>query len=167
MKWLLIFLFIIVVVATIFFWSSKPKLLEVRVETTLGTKVFAVLPGGEEEYLKNISIPDDGPIIVAVPIDATNIILRYNSQEKVYSHTAWKEGKIVHGFLDRVSIDADPDAEVFIIRTGTDAEEFIDDVPLTMDISIGTTIILRHQGEEKVILYKQGTKKPIYHKFSP
>ena len=171
MKRLLIVLFITVVVLIIFFWSGRlgQELLEVEIKAPPGTKVFVTLPGGEEQYLKNVSTLDNGPIMVEVPPDATDIILRHNREEKVFPYNEWRGGTISHDFspkFDRVSIDADPDAEVFIIRPGTDEEDFIDNVPLTMNVPINATVILKYRGEKKVFLYKQGRER-IYHNFSP
>ena len=168
MKWLLIILSIIVVLV-IFFWSGRPnERFEVEIRTTPGTKVFITLPGGQEEYLTNVSTLDNGPITVSVPIDAKDIILRYNSQEKVFPPETWEEG-VSQDFaprFDRVAINADPDAEVFIILPGTHEEKFIDDVPLTMEVPIGATVILEYEDKKRVFYYKQG-RKEIYHNFLP
>lgn len=171
MKWLkrlLIVLFIIVVVLIIFFWGggSTPKLLEVKIKAPPGTKIFATLPGGDEVYLKDISRADNAPITAEVPTDATTVILRYDSQEKVFHH--WKGG-ITHDFFPKfgsVTVNADPDAEIFIIRPETDEEEFIDTVPATVPVPIGATVILKYKDKKRAFHYKQG-RKEIYHNFLP
>ena len=167
LKRLLIVLFIIVVVLIISFWSrSTDPVLEVEIKAPLGTKVFATLPGGDEVYLKDISRSDNGPITADIPTDATTVILRYDSQEKTFLD--WKGG-ITHNFSPKfgsVTINADPDAEIFIIRPGTDEEEFIDTVPATVAVPIGATVILKYDKKKRVFHYKQG-RKEIYHNFLP
>ena len=80
MKWLvLIVLFIIIVVTMIFFFARGPELLEVEITAPLGTEVFITLSGGEQMPLKNVSTRDNIPVMVGVPIGATDIILKYNS----------------------------------------------------------------------------------------
>ena len=168
MKWLkrlLIVLFIIVVILIIFFWNgrSKPKLLEVEIKAPPGTEVFVTLPGGEEEYLKNVSTLDNGPIKVGVPIDATDIILRYNSQEKVFPSGIWEEGVTIP---ISIGINAVPWAEVFIKSPETNEETSYGHTPITVDVPIDAKVILRYKNKEKVFPYevwKDG--KPISHNF--
>ena len=168
MKWLkrlLIVLFIIIVVLIIFFWNERPapKLLNVEIKAPPGTKVFVTLPGGEEEYLKNVSTLDDGPITVGVPIDATDIILRYNSQEKVFPPDTWEEGVTVPV---SIGVNAVPWAEVFIKSPEANEDSSYGHTPITVEVPIGAKVILRYNNKERVFPYeiwKDG--KPISHNF--
>ena len=165
MKRLLIVLFIIVIVFIIFFWRGRhePKLLEIEIKAPPGTKVFVTLPGGKEEYLNNVSTLDNSPIMAKVPIHATDIILRYNNQEKVFPPETWEEGVILPV---SIGINAVPWAEVFIQSPETNEEVSYSYTPITVAVSIGANIILRHNNKERVFPYevwKNG--KPISHNF--
>ena len=152
MKWLLIVLSIIIVALIIFFWSrSTDPVLEVEIKAPPGTKVFVTLPGGEEEYLKNVSTLDNGPIKVRVPIDATDIILRYNSQEKVFPPETWEEGVTVPV---SIGINVVPWAEVFIKLPETNEETSYGHTPITVDVPIDAKVILRFNNQEKVFPYE-------------
>ena len=152
MKWLLIVLSIIVVVLIIFFWSrSTGPTLEVEIKAPPGTKVFVTLPGGEEEYLKNVSMLDNAPITVGVPIYATNIMLRYNSKEKVFPPETWEEGVTLPV---SIGIQAVPWAEVFIKSAETNEETSYGPTPLTVDVPIDAKVILRFNNQETVFPYE-------------
>ena len=152
MKRLLIVLSVIVVILIIFFSiSSTDPTLEVEIKAPPGTKVFVTLSGGEEEYLKHISTFDDGPITVGVPIDATDIILRYNSQEKVFPPDTWEEGVTIP---ISIGINAVPWAEVFIKSPETNEETSYGHTPITVEVLIDAKVILRYKNKEKVFPYE-------------
>ncbi len=126
----------------------------VEIKGTQGAKIYVKPSEGEERYLDNV------PATVDVPVGAT-VILKHNGKEKQFSSEDLKEKReIRYDFpprVDRVRISADPDAQIFIKRSETAREEFIDDVPATVNIPIGATIILRYKNEEKRFLYEEET----------
>ena len=169
-------LLIVIVILIVRSCASPPKSDRVEIKATEGTKVFVKLPRGEEQYLDNV------PATVDVPIGAT-VILRYNSQEKVYPYGTWEEG-ISHYFTAAVSINAVPWAKVFIkLPEGDDfieprSQDFTIPPELNeknsnvtpirggLKVPIGTTIKLVYRNKEKIFSYeawKDGA--PISHDF--
>lgn len=145
----------------------EPESNRVEIKGTQGAGIYLKLPEGEEQYLNNV------PAVVDVPVGAT-VTLKHNGKEKRFSPEDLSEKtEIRYDFppkVDRVRISADPDAQVFIKRSETAMEEFIDDVPITVDVPIGATIILRYNNKEKRFLYEEGTNeervKKVFHDFS-
>lgn len=178
----------VILIATIVFFKTRDSgSNRVEIKATPGTKVFAKLPGGEEQFLNSVSILADGKIKVDVPTDA-DLILRYNNEEEIFAYEIWKEEKsIAHDFNAFVSvqINAIPWAEVFIKLPENDnymsprTQDFIippepneqntNITPIRggLKVSFGTTIKLVYQGKEKVFSYEEWKKDArISHKFS-
>ena len=178
---------VILIAAIVFFKTRDSGSNRVEIKATPGTKVFAKLPGGEEQFLNSVSILADGKIKVDVPTDA-DLILRYNNEEEIFAYEIWKEEKsIAHDFNAFVSvqINAIPWAEVFIKLPENDnymsprTQDFIippepneqntNITPIRggLKVSFGTTIKLVYQGKEKVFSYEEWKKDArISHKFS-
>lgn len=164
----LILVFAVVILRLAFnFIADNGSPNRVEFKGTQGTEIYVNLHEGGEEYLDNV------PAVVKIPVGAT-VTLKYNGKEKQFSAEDLKgKNEIKYDFpprVDRVRINANPDAQVFIKRSETAKEEFIDSVPLTMDVPIGATIILRHNNEEKRVLYEEGTNEvrtqKVFHDFS-
>ena len=159
----------------------------VEIETNLGTKVFAKLSGGEEQFLNSVSEFDDGKIKVDVPIGA-DVILRYYNKEEIFAYEIWKEEKFIpHDFNTLISIqinavpwayvfiklpDGDdfikPRRQDFIITPGPDERDTnVTPIPGGLKVSIGTEIKLVHEDKEKVFFYETlEEEKFISHDFS-
>lgn len=178
---------VILIAAIVFFITRDSGSNRVEIKATPGTKVFAKLPGGEEQFLNSVSTLADGKIKVDVPNDA-DLILRYNNEEEVFAYEIWKEEKsIAHDFNAFVSvqINAIPWAEVLIKLPENDdymsprIQDFIippepneqntNVTPIRggLKVPIGTTIKLVYQGKEKVFSYEEWQKDArISHNFS-
>ncbi len=178
---------VILIAAIVFFITQNSGSNRVEIKATPGTKVFAKLPGGEEQFLNSVSTLADGKIKVDVPIDA-DLILRYNNEEEIFTYEIWKEEKsIAHDFNAFVSvqINAIPWAEVLIKLPENDdymsprIQDFIippepneqntNVTPIRggLKVPIGTTIKLVYQGKEKVFSYEEWQKDArISHNFS-
>ncbi len=177
---------IVFLVVLVVLWNRDGDLV-VEIQTNPGVKVFAKLSQGEEQFLNSVSAVADGKIMVRVPIDA-DLILRYNNEEEVFPFQILKEeNAIVHDFnaLVSVQINAIPWAEVFIkLSENGDympprIQDFIIPPELNeqntnitpirggLNIPIGTTIKLVHQGKEKVFTYEEWQNESrISHNFS-
>jgi hypothetical protein len=108
-------LLIVIVILIVRGGESPPEFDRVEIKATEGTQVFVKLPEGVEQYLDNVPA-DNVPVTVDVPISAT-VILRYNSQEKVYPNGTW-QGGISYHFTAAVSINAVPWAKVLLGKCG-------------------------------------------------
>lgn len=159
----------------------------VEIQANPGTKVFAKLTGGEEQFLNSISKLNDDQIEVNVPVEA-DIILRYENYEKIITNKEWQENKVISidfNELVSVQINANPWAYVFIKLPGSDdfmiprLEDFIippepneqntNVTPIRggLKVLIGTTFKLVYQDKEKVFSYEKWKKgKEISHDFS-
>ena len=174
-------LLIVIVILIVRGGDSPPEFDRVEIKATEGTQVFVKLPEGVEQYLDNVPA-DNVPVTVDVPISAT-VILRYNSQEKVYPNGTW-QGGISYHFTAAVSINAVPWAKVFIkLPQGDDfieprAQDFtippepnetnsnVTPIRGGLKVPIGTTIKLVYRNKEKIFSYeawKDGA--PISHDF--
>ncbi len=178
---------VILIAAIVFFKTRDSGSIQVEVTARTGTKVFAKLPGGEEQFLNSVSTLADGKIKVDVPIDA-DLILRYNNEEEIFAYEIWKEKKsIAHDFDAFVSIqiNAIPWAEVLIklpenndymlpriqdfIIPPEPNEQNTNVTPIRggLKVPIGTTIKLLYQGKEKVFSYEEWKEDArISHNFS-
>ncbi|MDE0087759.1 MAG: hypothetical protein OXU23_18700 [Candidatus Poribacteria bacterium] len=177
----------ILIAAIVFFIIQNSGSNRVEIKATPGTKVFAKLPGGEEQFLNSVLTNANGKIKVDVPIGA-DLILRYNNEEEVFTNEIWKEKKSIsydfNAFVS-VQINAVPWAEVLIKLPEND--DFI--TPRTQDfiippepneqntnvtpirgglkVPIGATIKLVYQDKEKVFSYEEWKKESrISHNFS-
>lgn len=166
---------------------EQPEQVEiVKIETNPGTKIFAKLPGGEEQFLNSISEFDDGKIKVDVPIDA-DVILRYNNKEEIFAYEIWKEEKFIpHDFPVPIQINVHPWAYVLIklpdgdnfieprrqdfIITPEPGEQKTNVTPIRgggLEVPIGTVIKLVCDDREKVFSYETWKgKSQISHDFS-
>ena len=188
MKKLLGILALALAFVVVIFIIYPPEQVEVvEIETNLGTKVFAKLPGGKEQYLNSVSEFDDGKIKVDVPIGA-DVILRYYNKEEIFAYKIWEEEKFIpHDFnaLIFIQINADPWAYVFIklpdgddfikprrqdfIKTPRPDERDTNVTPIRggLKVSIGTEIKLVYEDKEKVFSYETlEEEKFISHDFS-
>ena len=158
--------------------GDDPLFKGVEVITNPGTKVFAKLPEGAEQFLNSAPKLSDGKfsqITVDVPVDA-DIILRYENKEEVIAYEEWKEERAISvdfNVLISIKINAQPEAYVFIKLP--DGDDFIE--PRTQDfiippepgepetnltpirggglkIPIGTMIKLKYRDEEKSFPYE-------------
>lgn len=170
--------------------SEKPFSNSVEIVTTPGTKVFAKLTEGEEQFLNSVPELDNGEpnqITVDVPVNA-DVILRYNNQEEIITYEDWQAKKKIsfdfnaaHSLIS-VDFNVNPWAYVFIQLP--DSEDFIEPrradylVPPDPDrpnltpirkglkLPIGTTIKLVYEGREKVFSYETWKDNPrISHDF--
>ena len=162
----------------------------VEIITTPGTKVFAKLPGGEEQFLNSISKRSNSnlsKIQVDVPINA-DVILRYNDEEEIIVYEKWQAEKAISvnfNALISIQVNAIPWAYVFIkLPDGDDfikprAEDFtipprpkesntnVTPIRGGLKVPIGTTIKLVYQGREKVFSYETWKEDSlISHNFS-
>lgn len=195
--WVVVLLLVTIVILQ--YWNgmspfSKSKRIEIT--TNPGTKIFATLLGGEEQFLNSVPKLGDGKlsqIEVDVPIDA-DVILRRDDEEETFAYAAWKDDKsISHDFNDpryndpvSIQINAVPWAYVFIrlpgsddfieprpqdftIRPGPNEENISNATPIPggLKVPIGTTIKLVHRGREKVFSYETWKEEMrISHNFS-
>jgi hypothetical protein len=168
-------LLIVIVILIVRGGESPPEFDRVEIKATEGTQVFVKLSEGVEQYLDNV------PATVDVPIGAT-VILRYNSQEKVYPNGTW-QGGISHDFTATVSINAVPWAKVFIkLPEGDFIEPRPQDFTIPpepneknsnvtpirggLKVPIGTTIKLVYGNKEKAFPYETWKGgEPISHDF--
>ena len=164
---------VILIAAIVFFKTRDSGSIQVEVTARTGTKVFAKLPGGEEQFLNTVSTLEDDMISmikVDVPIGA-EIISRYNNQEDFFPYEIWKGKKAISVRLS-IQIGAEPWAYVFIkLPDGDDfikprAQDFIlppgpDEentnlipIPSGLKVPSGTAIKLVYEGKEKVFPYE-------------
>jgi archaellin len=180
---------VILIAAIVFFITQNSGSIQVEIKATPGTKVFAKLPGGEEQFLNSVPGVDDEKINVNVPIEA-DVILRYGNKEEIIAYEEWQEEKSISvNFNQPISIMINaqqPETYVFIMLP--DGDEFIE--PRTEDfivppepdeqntnlipirggglkIPIGTKIKLVYQDKERIFAYEEYKKKMrISHNFS-
>ena len=182
----ILILVVVILITFVALWNKDGGLV-VEIQTNPGAKVFAKLPGGEEQFLNSVSTLADGKIKVDVPNEA-DLILRYNNEEEVFAYEMWKEEKSISHDFDAfvsVQINAIPWAEVLIKLPENDDymspriqdyiippepnEQNTNVTPIRggMKVPIGTTIKLVYQGKEKVFSYEEWKKESrISHKFS-
>lgn len=195
-KFLSVFLVVVVVIliAIIIFrdggqpWSNSSN--SVEITATPGTKIFAKLPEGIEQFLNSVPKFDNGKlsqIEVDVPINA-DVILRYNNEEEIITYAEWQVEKAISvdfNALISIQINANPWAYVFIKLP--DDDNFIkprrQDFKITpatnetntnvtpirggLQVPIGTTIKLVYEGREKVFSYETWKENSrISHNFS-
>lgn len=155
--------------------SKQPLSNSVEIITTPGTKVFAKLPDGEEQFLNSVPKLDNGEsnqIKVDVPVNA-DVILRYNNEEEIIAYEEWQEEKAISvNFNVSIQINVLPWAYVFIklpdddnfikprrqdfIITPEPNEEYTNVTPIRggLKVPIGTTIKLEYDGREQIFSYE-------------
>ena len=181
---------VILIAFVILLNSGQPPSNSIEIVTTPGTKVFAKLPEGEEQFLNSVPKSGDSKlsqIKVDIPINA-DVILRYNNEEEIIAYAKWQEDKAIlvdFNTLISVQINALPWAYVFIklpdgddfieprgqnfIITPAFNEENTNVTPIRggLKVPIGTTIKLVYEGREKVFSYETWKDAPrISHNFS-
>ena len=189
-KFLSVLLAIVIVVVVIVVILLKncggggPPLEGVEVITNPGTKVFAKLPGGMEQFIN--SVPELGQIRVNIPTNA-DVILRYDNLEEIVTYKKWQEESIIvvdfnndipPNTLISIEINAKPWAYIFIkLPEGDDfivprAQDFVirpdpgelntNLTPIRggLQVPIGTTIKLVYEGKEKVFFYETWKDNP-------
>ena len=184
----LVIMVVLIVLVIIKGQNGEPQ--TVKIETNPGTKVFAKLPGGEEQFLDSVSRSSNyrlSQIQVDVPSDA-DLILRFNNEEEIIAFEEWREEKAISvRFNDFISvqINAKPWALVYIKLPDSDdfieprEQDFIEPpepgetrtnfTPIRggLRVPIGTAIKLVYQEKEKVFPYQVWkTDARITHTFS-
>lgn len=164
--------------------GDDPLFKGVEVITNPGTKVFAKLPEGMEQFIN--SVPELGQIKVDIPTNA-DVILRYDNLEEIVTYKKWQEENIIvvdfnndtpPNTLISIEINAKPWAAIFIkLPEGDDfikprAQDFVippdpgelntNFTPIRggLQVPIGTTIKLVYEGREKVFSYETWKDNP-------
>ncbi len=172
---LLVVAVVLLIVFVILRDSKQPLSNSVEIITTPGTKVFAKLPDGEEQFLNSVPKLDNGEsnqIKVDVPVNA-DVILRYNNEEEIIAYEEWQEEKAISvNFNVSIQINVLPWAYVFIklpdddnfikprrqdfIITPEPNEEYTNVTPIRggLKVPIGTTIKLEYDGREQIFSYE-------------